>query len=116
LPARGTANVPAIRDQILHQLTLDRYIPSRDPSAKARDAKYRHVTAGLNPEPFMLALKRADMGVGPWLVDEFPRDCEGFTVNVRDNTEVSVPPQVLDSDGRPIERNGTLSCVTLVGP
>jgi hypothetical protein len=50
------------------------------------------------------------------VVAEFPRDCEGFTVNVRDNTELLVPPQVLDENGRPLQRNGTLSCVTLAAP
>jgi hypothetical protein len=57
----------AIRDEILHQLELDRYIPTWDPDADAGTAKYRQVAAGLNPEPFMLALKQADLEVGPWL-------------------------------------------------
>jgi hypothetical protein len=50
------------------------------------------------------------------VVAEFPRDCEGFTVNIRDNTELMVPPVVLDENHRPLQPNGTLSCLTLAAP
>jgi hypothetical protein len=50
------------------------------------------------------------------VLGDFPRDCEGRTVNVRDNTELLVPPEVTGSYGLPIEKNGTLSCVTLAAP
>ena len=57
----------AMRDEILHQLELDKYIPDWDADADAETARYREVAAGLDPEPFMSALKRADMEIGPWL-------------------------------------------------
>ncbi|HEY2947452.1 MAG TPA: hypothetical protein VGJ53_03495 [Micromonosporaceae bacterium] len=50
------------------------------------------------------------------VLGNFPRDCEGRTVNVRDNTELLVPPEVTGTDGVPVEKNGTLSCVTLAAP
>jgi hypothetical protein len=49
------------------------------------------------------------------VVGDFPRNCEGRTVNVRDNTELLVPPEVTES-GAPLKRNGTLSCLTFAAP
>jgi len=59
-----------IRDEILRQLKLDRYLPapgSGDPRADERRAALRQVAAGLIPEPFMLELSRAGIGVESWL-------------------------------------------------
>ena len=58
---------PAMRDEILRQLGLDRYIPGGESADDPATAKYRQVTVGLTPEPFMLALKQARLEVGRWL-------------------------------------------------
>ncbi|GLY93416.1 hypothetical protein [Actinoplanes sp. NBRC 103695] len=49
------------------------------------------------------------------VIGEFPRNCEGRAVNVRDNTEFLVPPEVRE-DGKPLKRDGTLSCLTFAAP
>ena len=49
------------------------------------------------------------------VIGEYPRNCEGRTVNVRDNTEFLVPPEVRE-DGKPLKRDGTLSCLTFAAP
>lgn len=49
------------------------------------------------------------------VLGDFPRDCEGRTVNVRDFTELLVPPEITHG-GAPVKPNGTLSCVTLAAP
>jgi hypothetical protein len=59
-----------LRDEILRQLGLDRYIPARDgadPQVDAKRAGMWEVTSGLVPEPFMLELSRAGIDVQSWL-------------------------------------------------
>ncbi|HEU5001172.1 MAG TPA: SIR2 family protein [Actinomycetota bacterium] len=52
-----------MRDAILKQLDLPRYVPST-PEAEAQAVD---VARGLAPEPFFLALERSDAQVVPWL-------------------------------------------------
>lgn len=59
-----------LRDEILQQLGLDRYVPAGDGANSAVDDEqvaWRAVASGLIPEPFMLELSRADVDVQSWL-------------------------------------------------
>ncbi|MGD0063980.1 MAG: SIR2 family protein [Streptosporangiaceae bacterium] len=59
-----------LRNEILHQLKLDRYVPDltdSDPRVSAKRKALWQVAAGLVPEPFMLELSRADIDVQSWL-------------------------------------------------
>jgi hypothetical protein len=49
------------------------------------------------------------------VIGNFPRNCEGLTVNVRDFTELLVPPERVEN-GQPLDKNGTLSCLTVALP
>jgi hypothetical protein len=58
-----------LRDEILHQLKLDRYVPDAnyDPRVNAKTKALWQVASGLVPEPFMLELSRAGIDVQSWL-------------------------------------------------
>ena len=58
-----------LRDEILHQLKLDRYVPDAnyDPLVNAKTKALWQVASGLVPEPFMLELSRAGIDVQSWL-------------------------------------------------
>jgi hypothetical protein len=64
MPA-GLPLFPWLRDEILQQLDLGKYVPpvSRDESLTPQ----QRVAEGLAPEPFMLALRRGGMEVVAWL-------------------------------------------------
>ena len=54
-----------IRDQLLVQLGLDRYVPPSRPEAPRTEQQ--QAAAGLVPEPFLLALQRGGVDVAAWL-------------------------------------------------
>lgn len=61
-----------LRDEILHQLKLDRYVPDDtdyDPRVSAKRKALWQVASGLVAEPFMLQLSRAGIDVQSWLSD-----------------------------------------------
>jgi hypothetical protein len=57
-----------LRDELLRQVGLDRYLPPSDGRTDDPAAAGRHAVAqGLAPEPFMLALREAGTDVQGWL-------------------------------------------------
>ncbi len=65
MPA-GLPIFDSLRDEILRQLKLGRYIPGQDGNPGASE-EWRDVAAGLVPEPFMLELSRSGINVESWL-------------------------------------------------
>lgn len=75
MPA-GLPVFKGLRDEILHQLKLDPYVPDRadgDPRVSAKRKALWQVAAGLMPEPFMLELSRAGVDVQSWLSNVLSR-------------------------------------------
>lgn len=62
----GLPLFPAIRNELLTQLGLGKYLP---PPPGISPTEQQQVAAGLTPEPFILALQRSGAQVIPWLHD-----------------------------------------------